>query len=47
MGRTLRGALKYKSMSVKEAMTPVQQVFMISRREVLGYETMAKVFKVR
>lgn len=26
MGRTLQGALKYKSMSVKEAMTPINQV---------------------
>jgi CBS domain containing-hemolysin-like protein len=26
IGRTLQGALKYKSMSVREAMTPINQV---------------------
>jgi CBS domain containing-hemolysin-like protein len=46
VGRHLHGALKYKEMRVSEAMTPIENVFMLSRDDKLGYETMAKIFKV-
>jgi metal transporter CNNM len=41
----MQGALKYKDMSVKEVMTPLTNVFMLSAEERLNFETIAKIFK--
>ena len=40
-----RGALKYKSTTVKEVMTPLENTFMLSSNEQLSFETLAKIFK--
>ena len=41
----MKGALKYKDMTVKEVMTPLANVFMLSAEERLNFETIAKIFK--
>ena len=41
----MQGALKYKSTTVKEVMTPLENVFMLSSDEQLNFETIAKIFK--
>jgi metal transporter CNNM len=41
----MTGALKYKNLSVKDVMTPVERIFMLSVDDRLNYETMANIFK--
>lgn len=41
----MQGALKYKSTTVKEVMTPLENMFMISSEEQLNFESIAKIFK--
>ncbi|KAL7578316.1 hypothetical protein ACA910_012727 [Epithemia clementina (nom. ined.)] len=41
----MQGALKYKSTTVKEVMTPLENTFMLSSDEQLNFETIAKIFK--
>ena len=41
----MQGALKYKSTTVKEVMTPLDKTFMLSSDEQLNFETIAKIFK--
>lgn len=42
----MTGALQYKNLSVRQIMTPVETVFMLSVDDKLNFETMAKIFKV-
>lgn len=41
----MKGALKFKDMTVKEVMTPLANTFMLSVDEKLNFETIAKIFK--
>jgi metal transporter CNNM len=41
----MTGALKYKNLAVKDVMTPVDRIFMLSVDDRLNYETMASIFK--
>lgn len=41
----MKGALKFKDLTVKEVMTPVAMTFMLSAEERLTFETIAKIFK--
>lgn len=41
----MQGALNYRSTTVKEVMTPLENIFMLSTEEQLNFETMAKIFK--
>jgi metal transporter CNNM len=43
--KTMTGALQYKEMSVRDVMTPLQNVFMLKTDEKLNFETIAKIFK--
>jgi Mg2+/Co2+ transporter CorC len=42
---TMTGALRYKNLTVKEVMTPVERVFMLSVDDKLSFETVAQIFK--
>jgi len=44
-GAAMTGALRYRSVSVSEAMTPLVNTFMLSADERLGFDTVAKIFK--
>ncbi|EED95454.1 predicted protein, partial [Thalassiosira pseudonana CCMP1335] len=44
-GAAMTGALRIHSISVKEAMTPLMNTFMLSADEKLGFDTVAKIFK--
>ena len=44
-GAAMTGALRYRSVSVREAMTPLINTFMLSADERLGFDTVAKIFK--
>ena len=44
-GAAMTGALRYQSMSVRDAMTPLHNTFMLSSDERLGFDTVAKIFK--
>lgn len=41
----MKGALKFKDMTVQEVMTPLANVFMLSVEEKLNFETIARIFK--
>jgi len=41
----MTGALTYKNVTVKEAMTPMNRTFMLSVDDKLSFETIAKIFK--
>ena len=41
----MTGALKYKNLAVRDVMTPVERIFMLSVDDRLNYETMARIFK--
>ncbi|CAB9509237.1 Metal transporter CNNM4 [Seminavis robusta] len=42
---TMRGALKYKDMTVSEVMTPLKNTYMLNVDERLNFETIASIFK--
>mmetsp|Transcript_22085 Transcript_22085/g.41725 ORF Transcript_22085/g.41725 Transcript_22085/m.41725 type:complete len:939 (-) Transcript_22085:304-3120(-) len=44
-GAAMTGALQYRSVSVEEVMTPLDNTFMLSADERLGFDTVAKIFK--
>jgi len=44
-GAAMTGALQYRSVSVEEVMTPLNNTFMLSADERLGFDTVAKIFK--
>ena len=44
-GTAMAGALKYQDVLVKEVMTPLENVFMLSADEKLSFEIIAKIFK--
>jgi metal transporter CNNM len=44
-GAAMTGALRYHGMSVKDAMTPLKNTFMLGADERLGFDTVAKIFK--
>jgi len=44
-GAAMTGALRYRSVSVEEVMTPLNNTFMLSADERLGFDTVAKIFK--
>jgi metal transporter CNNM len=44
-GAAMTGALRYHGMSVRDAMTPLHNTFMLSSDEKLGFDTVAKIFK--
>ncbi|KAL9191440.1 hypothetical protein ACHAXT_001146 [Thalassiosira profunda] len=44
-GAAMAGALRYRSVSVNEVMTPLINTFMLSADERLGFDTVAKIFK--
>ena len=44
-GAAMTGALRYHGMSVRDVMTPLQNTFMLSSDERLGFDTVAKIFK--
>eukprot|EP00581_Thalassiosira_minuscula_P008146 CAMPEP_0183711932 /NCGR_PEP_ID=MMETSP0737-20130205/7258_1 /TAXON_ID=385413 /ORGANISM="Thalassiosira miniscula, Strain CCMP1093" /LENGTH=807 /DNA_ID=CAMNT_0025940503 /DNA_START=443 /DNA_END=2866 /DNA_ORIENTATION=+ len=44
-GAAMTGALRYRSVAVREVMTPLVNTFMLSADERLGFDTVAKIFK--
>ena len=44
-GAAMTGALRYRSVSVSEVMTPLVNTFMLSADDRLGFDTVAKIFK--
>jgi len=44
-GEAMKGALRYRTISVSEVMTPLVNTFMLSSDERLGFDTVAKIFK--
>lgn len=44
-GRALEGALRYKDMLVKEVMTPIQDVYMLSHETKLNFKTLREIFQ--
>lgn len=44
-GAAMTGALRYRTVSVNEVMTPLVNTFMLSADERLGFDTVAKIFK--
>jgi metal transporter CNNM len=42
---TMTGALNYKNLPVRNAMTPLNNVFMVKTDDKLNFETIAKIFK--
>jgi len=44
-GAAMTGALRYRTASVNEVMTPLVNTFMLSADERLGFDTVAKIFK--
>lgn len=41
----MTGALKYKNIAVKDVMTPLENVFLLSSNATLNFETIAEIFK--
>ncbi|CAM9847931.1 unnamed protein product [Chrysoparadoxa australica] len=44
-GREVVGALNYKGLSVKEVLTPVEDCFMVSSEQRLGFQLISDIFK--
>ncbi|KAL7534709.1 hypothetical protein ACHAXR_008676 [Thalassiosira sp. AJA248-18] len=44
-GAAMTGALRYRTVSVNEVMTPLANTFLLSADERLGFDTVAKIFK--
>mmetsp|Transcript_5840 Transcript_5840/g.10011 ORF Transcript_5840/g.10011 Transcript_5840/m.10011 type:complete len:901 (-) Transcript_5840:131-2833(-) len=44
-GAAMTGALRYRTVSVNEVMTPLGNTFMLSADERLGFDTVARIFK--
>jgi metal transporter CNNM len=45
-GAAMTGALRYRDIPVKEVMTPLCDTFMLSAGERLGFDVVAKIFKM-
>lgn len=41
----IEGALTFRNIQVREVMTPLSEVFMLSARDVLSYKTLSEIFK--
>ena len=41
----IEGALTFRNIQVREVMTPLNEVFMLSARDVLSYKTLSEIFK--
>jgi metal transporter CNNM len=45
-GAAMTGALRYRDIPVKDVMTPLSDTFMLSAAERLGFDVVAKIFKM-
>jgi metal transporter CNNM len=45
-GKAMTGALRYRDIPVREVMTPLNETFMLSAGERLGFDVVAKIFKM-
>ncbi|KAL3762138.1 hypothetical protein ACHAWU_001589 [Discostella pseudostelligera] len=45
-GKAMTGALRYRDIPVREVMTPLKETFMLSAGERLGFDVVAKIFKM-